>query len=236
MRGWLGRTGSAVAGRVGQLLPLGLKGARSLRHLGLSPADACAAKHAYSFFEGSERTALYARDFAESVRNSDPFSGFRAAYADCTSPEALDRSLYVDANTYLIDDIMTKVDRASMAVSLEAREPLLDHKLLEFAATVPVGLKLKNGQGKYLLRRLLERSVPTSIVDRPKQGFEAPIGEWLRGPLAPMAVRSLLRRTAAQPRRLRHGGDRTALARAPVRQPRSSSSPVESADAGVVVP
>ncbi len=188
MRGWLGRAGSAVAGRVGQMLPLGMKGARSLRHLGLSPAEACAAKHAYSFFEGNDRSALYAADFAASVRGSDPFKGFRAAYADCTSPEALDRSLYVDANTYLIDDIMTKVDRASMAVSLEAREPLLDHKLLEFAATVPVSLKLKNGQGKYLLRRLLERSVPTSIVDRPKQGFEAPIGEWLRGPLAPMAA------------------------------------------------
>ena len=188
MRGWLGDTGSAVAGRVGRMLPIGVKGIRSLRHLALSPADACAAKHAYSFFEGDARRALYSGDFARTVRGADPFKGFRAAYADCRSPEALDRSLYVDANTYLIDDIMTKVDRASMAVSLEAREPLLDHKLLEFAATVPVSLKLKNGQGKYLLRRLLERSVPTSIVDRPKQGFEAPIGPWLRGPLSAMAA------------------------------------------------
>jgi asparagine synthase (glutamine-hydrolysing) len=81
---------------------------------------------------------------------------------------------------------MTKVDKMSMAVSLESREPLLDHKLLEFAARVPSSLKLKNGQGKYLLRRLLERRIPKAIVDRPKHGFEAPIGEWLRGPLAPM--------------------------------------------------
>jgi asparagine synthase (glutamine-hydrolysing) len=81
---------------------------------------------------------------------------------------------------------MTKVDKMSMAVSLESREPLLDHKLLEFAATVPTGLKLKNGQSKYLLRRLLERRLPKAIVDRPKHGFEAPIGDWLRGPLAPM--------------------------------------------------
>jgi len=81
---------------------------------------------------------------------------------------------------------MTKVDKMSMAVSLESREPLLDHRLLEFAATVPSSLKLKNGQGKYLLRRLLERRVPKAIVDRPKHGFEAPIGQWLRGPLAPM--------------------------------------------------
>jgi len=71
-------------------------------------------------------------------------------------------------------------------VSLEVRDPLLDHRLLEFAATVPTALKLKNGRRKYLLRRLLERHVPKAIVDRPKQGFAAPIGEWLRGPLAPM--------------------------------------------------
>ena len=80
----------------------------------------------------------------------------------------------------------------SMAVSLEAREPLLDHKLLEFAATVPTSLKLKNGRSKYLLRRLLEQRVPRAIVDRPKHGFEAPIGEWLRGPLAPMVDELLL--------------------------------------------
>ena len=73
-----------------------------------------------------------------------------------------------------------------MAVSLEARVPLLDHRLLEFAATVPAALKLKNGRRKYLLRRLLEGRVPKSIVDRPKQGFAAPIHEWLRGPLAPL--------------------------------------------------
>jgi asparagine synthase (glutamine-hydrolysing) len=80
----------------------------------------------------------------------------------------------------------------SMAVSLEAREPLLDHKLLEFAASVPTGLKLKNGKSKYLLRRLLERRVPKSIVERPKHGFEAPTGAWLRGPLAPMVDALLL--------------------------------------------
>jgi asparagine synthase (glutamine-hydrolysing) len=88
--------------------------------------------------------------------------------------------------THLVDDILTKVDKTSMAVSLEARVPLLDHKLLEFVATVPASLKLKNGRSKYLLRKLLARYVPPSIVDRPKQGFAMPVGEWLRGPLAPM--------------------------------------------------
>src|SRR3989442_546069 len=81
--------------------------------------------------------------------------------------------------------------RMAMAVSLEPREPLLDQTPLEFAATVPDSPKLKNGRRKYLLRRLLERRIPKSIVNRPKHGFEAPTGEWLRGPLAPM-VDSLL--------------------------------------------
>ena len=87
----------------------------------------------------------------------------------------------------MVDDILTKVDRMSMAVSLEAREPLLDHRLLEFAASIPTSLKLRNGRSKYLLRKLLDRRVPRSILERGKRGFDAPIGEWLRGPLAPMA-------------------------------------------------
>ena len=191
-RRWLGRSGASIAGRLAGGLPLGLKGARSLRHLALSPADACARKHAYGLFDLDSRGALYTRDFAADVQDSDPFLGFRLAYDACPSVDPLDRALYVDVKTYLVDDIMTKVDRMSMAVSLEAREPLLDHKLLEFAATVPTSLKLKNGRSKYLLRRFLERRIPTSIVDRPKHGFEAPIGEWLRGPLAPMVDDLLL--------------------------------------------
>jgi asparagine synthase (glutamine-hydrolysing) len=92
----------------------------------------------------------------------------------------------------MIDDVLTKVDRMSMAVSLEAREPLLDHKLLEFAARVPMSLKLKDGRTKFLLRRILERRVPRSITERGKRGFAAPIGEWLRGPLAAMTSDLLL--------------------------------------------
>jgi len=186
VRRWLGNWGSGLAGRFAGHMSLGLKGTRSLRHLALSPADACAAKHAYGLFESDGRDALYSRDFAVQVRDADPFEGFRLAYNACPSTDPLDRALYVDVKTSMVDDILTKVDRMSMAVSLEVRDPLLDHRLLEFAATVPTALKLKNGRRKYLLRRLLERHVPKAIVDRPKQGFAAPIGEWLRGPLAPM--------------------------------------------------
>ncbi len=190
-RRWLGPVAGRVAGRIAGRVPLRVKGARSLRHLALSPAEACARKHAYGLFDGQTREASYSRDFAASVQDADPFVGFRTAYEACSSNDPLDRALYVDVKTYLVDDILTKVDKMSMAVSLETRVPLLDHKLLEFAATVPTPLKLKSGQSKYLLRRLLEKRLPASIIDRPKQGFEAPIGNWLSGPLAPM-VDSLL--------------------------------------------
>ncbi len=181
-----------VAGLLAHALPLSVKGARSLRHLAAQPDDAYAIKHAYGMFEPDAKRRLYSPDFAARVRQADAFASFRDAYRQCASVDPLDKALYVDARTYMIDDVLTKVDRMSMAVSLEAREPLLDHKLLEFAARVPVSLKLKDGQTKYLLRRILERRVPRSITERGKRGFAAPIGQWLRGPLAPMTTELLL--------------------------------------------
>jgi asparagine synthase (glutamine-hydrolysing) len=98
------------------------------------------------------------------------------------APDAV-RTMYCDAVSYLPDDILAKVDRASMAVSLETRVPYLDHRVAELAARIPLAMKVHGGAGKQILRKLLYRQAPRQLFDRPKAGFAVPVGEWIRGPL-----------------------------------------------------
>jgi asparagine synthase (glutamine-hydrolysing) len=99
----------------------------------------------------------------------------------------LDQAQYADMKLWLPGDILTKLDRTSMAVGLEAREPLLDHRLMEFAASLPENMRVRRGQGKYLMKHTMERYLPKDILYRPKMGFVTPIAQWLRGPLVDVA-------------------------------------------------
>lgn len=141
----------------------------------LSAGDAIAAYRVLrSHIDSSARLVLGAN--AEPVMPPDP--------ADLPAGSSfVDAMMFVDGVSYLPDDILVKVDRAAMSVGLETRVPILDHRVVEFASRLPPRMKFRNGQGKWILRQLLERHVPSRLIDRPKMGFNLPVGSWLRGPL-----------------------------------------------------
>ena len=130
------------------------------------------------------RAALYSDTFAASLAGFRAEDELIALMRAAPGRSGLDRAQYADLSFWMPGDILTKVDRTSMAVSLEAREPLLDHRLVEFAARLPEGMRVRGSVGKHLLKKTLERYLPQDILYRPKQGFVTPIAEWLKGPLA----------------------------------------------------
>jgi asparagine synthase (glutamine-hydrolysing) len=117
------------------------------------------------------------------VGGREPFTLLRGLPLDLTGLDGVQRMMVLDMMTYLPDDILVKIDRAAMGVSLESRVPFLDHRVVEFAWRIPQSMKLRNGVGKWILREVLYRHIPKELVERPKMGFGVPIDSWLRGPL-----------------------------------------------------
>jgi asparagine synthase (glutamine-hydrolysing) len=129
------------------------------------------------------------------INGGENVAGFDFDLSD-DAPDVV-RMMYCDAMSYLPDDILCKVDRASMAVSLEARVPFLDHRVAELAARIPLSMKVRDGKGKHILRELLYREAPRPLFDRPKAGFAIPVGQWIKGSLRPWAEELLDKRAMA---------------------------------------
>ena len=126
----------------------------------------------------------------------DPYTRGRDTFMRCSSSQLLNRLLYVDMKTLMVDEILTKVDRASMAVGLEVRVPLLDHRVVELAGRMPTSMKLSGSRDKHVLRETLEGWTQPGVSDRPKRGFDLPLDAWFRGPLRELANDLLLSKNA----------------------------------------
>jgi asparagine synthase (glutamine-hydrolysing) len=179
VRRW-GRPLSAALGGLAHALPAGVRGRNTLARLAQPSERACAAKFADGGGANGGTRHLYGPELRAALAGADPLEPFRRAYARAAGADPLNRILYVDLKTHLPDDILVKVDRMSMAHGLEVRAPFLDHRLVELVARLPGAAKVSAAASKPLLRALLDGAVPRTAWDRPKHGFEAPVGEWLR--------------------------------------------------------
>jgi asparagine synthase (glutamine-hydrolysing) len=184
IRGVAGEAGARRLARAASWLPDGTKGRNSLLRLALPAEAACVEKFCCTPQGGRLKRDLYTPWFCAEAEGFDPVASYRQAYRRAESLDPLSRMLYVDLKTYLADDILVKVDRMSMACSLEVRAPLLDHKLVEFVASLPPRWKLNGSTSKALLRQHLAKRVPREAYDRGKHGFVSPIRHWLRNELA----------------------------------------------------
>lgn len=136
-----------------------------------------------SFLEDDERGRVFSKAFKREKQDYNAISVLRRHAERANTDDPLSLVQYLDYKTYLNDDILTKVDRASMAHALEVREPVIDHKLVEFAATLRPDLKLRGSEGKYIFKKALEPHLPNEVLYRRKQGFAVPVAEWFRGGL-----------------------------------------------------
>jgi asparagine synthase (glutamine-hydrolysing) len=152
----------------------------------LAVGDAEAFYRDLAWLRPDARDTLYSSEFKARLAGFTPMEAVAPYYLHNDAPDALGRSQFADIHFYMTDDVLVKVDRMSMAHSLEVRAPLLDHRILEFAARLPASLKLSRGQGKLPLRNLAAKKLPEEVHKLPKKGFSIPAARWLRGELRPM--------------------------------------------------
>ena len=148
--------------------------------------------HTMSLIRSPQRQQLYSPAFKRELAGYDAIEVMRRHAQRAPTDDALAQIQYIDLKTYLVGDINTKVDRAAMAHSLEVREPLMDHPLVEWMATLPSSIKIRNGEQKFLLKKAMEPFLPSEIMYRPKMGFSIPLAQWFRGPLAGRVQTALL--------------------------------------------
>ncbi|HXE38829.1 MAG TPA: XrtA/PEP-CTERM system amidotransferase [Azonexus sp.] len=148
--------------------------------------------HSMSLIRNPMRQQLYSAGFRSQLGGYSAIEVFNEHARKAGTDDPLGLIQYIDTHTYLIGDINTKVDRASMAHSLEVREPLMDHKLVEWLATLPSGHKMRGSESKYLLKKSMEPLLPSDVLYRPKMGFAVPLARWFRGPLRQRVRDSLL--------------------------------------------
>lgn len=176
------------------LAPLGARGRRlhvADRSLGIRD-EAERWSSWFAGFDGAEKRSLLSPEFAREVASTPSSRIFARHIARVAGADSLSRMLYADTKVWLPDDLLMKMDRMSMAASVEARVPLLDHLLVEFAATLPSSYKVRGLSGKIILKDWARELLPREVVDRRKVGFSVPVGEWFRGGLRPYLEDSLL--------------------------------------------
>jgi len=191
----LPRAARQLIGAVGRTLPEGLSGKRFLHHMSLKGNDRYL--DASTLFRREEKRELFRNEVLEMLAECDPYQPKRDCL-DRKNGHWLSPLQYLDLKSYLPLDILTKVDRMSMAHSLEVRVPLLDHRLVEFAATIPPELVFHGTTRKYIFKRSMEGVLPREVIDRQKQGFAVPLGKWFRGGLESIVREVLLCKTARQ--------------------------------------
>ncbi|MGE3275486.1 MAG: asparagine synthase (glutamine-hydrolyzing) [Vicinamibacterales bacterium] len=181
-----------LAGAAAAILPRGARGRAFLRHVAMDPQSRYVDD--MRFFGPDDKAALLTSDLRGRLRPAAPEARLHAHFTPYAHLPWASQMMHVDADTYLPEDVLVKVDRMSMAHSLESRVPLLDNHVVDFAATLPASRKIQGGRRKHVLKEVAARLLPAALIDRKKRGFSAPLGAWFRGGTRELFADTLLSR------------------------------------------